>query len=164
MGDAAMSGDNLCIGSCDPGGSGAIAFLFKGYPRTISAEDTSIVAGEIDAATLADRITAMRPDLFIIERVGAMPKQGISSTFKFGKAYGVVIGVVAALKIPVHFVAPSVWKRHFGLSSDKEQCRGRALQYWPERAELFARKRDHHRAEAALLARFAAERIVGGAA
>ena len=91
-----------------------------------------------------------------------MPKQGVSSTFKFGKAYGVVIGVVAALKIPVHFVAPSVWKRHFGLSADKEEARARALQYWPERAELFARKKDHGRAEAALLARYAAERIVNG--
>jgi len=157
-----MSKENLCIGSCDPGGSGAIAFLFKGYPRTISAEDTPTAAGEIDAATLADRITAMRPDLFIIERVGAMPKQGVSSTFKFGKAYGVVIGVVAALKIPVHFVAPSVWKRHFGLSADKEEARARALQYWPERAELFARKKDHGRAEAALLARYASERICNG--
>jgi hypothetical protein len=157
-----MSQDNLCIGSCDPGGSGAIGFMFTAFPRTISVEDTPTVAGEIDAATLADRITAMRPDLFIIERVGAMPKQGVSSTFKFGKAYGVVIGVVAALKIPVHFVAPSVWKRHFGLSADNEEARARALQYWPERAELFARKRDHNRAEAALLARYASERICNG--
>ena len=159
-----MSEDNLCIGSCDPGGSGAIAFLFKGYPRTISVEDTPTVAGEIDAATLADRISTMCPDMFIIERVGAMPKQGVASTFKFGKAYGVVIGVVAALKIPVHFVAPSVWKKHFGLSSDKEQSRARALQLWPDRAELFARKRDHNRSEAALLARYAAERIINGGA
>jgi len=80
-----MSEDNLCIGSCDPGGSGAIAFLFKSFPRTISAEDTPTAAGEIDAATLADRIATMRPDLFIIERVGAMPKQGVSSTFNLGR-------------------------------------------------------------------------------
>jgi crossover junction endodeoxyribonuclease RuvC len=102
----------------------------------------------------------MRPDLVIIERVGAMPKQGVSSTFRFGKSYGVAIGVVAALKIPVHFVAAGVWKRHFNLPADKEAARARALQLWPGRAELFSRRRDHNRAEAALLARYGAERII----
>lgn len=154
-----MIDSNLCVGSSDPGNSGGLAFAFTAYPRTIAAEDTPTVGGEIDAANLAARIAVMKPDLFIIERVGAMPGQGVSSTFKFGKAYGVLIGVVATLQIPVHFVAPSVWKKHFGLTKDKEEARARALQLWPDRAELFARKRDHNRAEAALLARYGVERI-----
>jgi crossover junction endodeoxyribonuclease RuvC len=140
-----MSAANLCIGAIDPGGSGAVAFLFTGFPNTVASEDMPTAAGDVD-----------------IERVGAMPKQGVSSTFKFGKAYGIAIGVVAALKIPVHFVTPAAWKRHFNLSADKEASRARALQLWPARADLFARKRDHNRAEAALLARYAAERIVNG--
>jgi Holliday junction resolvasome RuvABC endonuclease subunit len=160
-----MTASNFCIGAIDPGGSGAIAFLFTGFPNTIASEDMPTAAGDIDGATLADRMATMRPDMVIIERVGAMPKQGVSSTFKFGKAYGVAIGVVAALKIPVHFVTPGTWKKHFNLSADKEEARARALQLWPARAELFARKRDHNRAEAALIARYGAERIVnsGGA-
>lgn len=157
-----MTASNLCIGAIDPGCSGAYANYFTGFPHTIASEDMPTVGCDVDAATLADRIATMRPDMMIIERVGAMPKQGVSSTFKFGKAYGVAIGVVAALKIPVHFVTPGTWKKHFNLSADKEEARARALQLWPARAELFGRKRDHNRAEAALLARFAAERIVNG--
>jgi crossover junction endodeoxyribonuclease RuvC len=155
---------NTCIASIDPGvTTGAIAFVFTDHPSTVSAEDIPVANGQVDAATLARRLEIMKPDIAIIERVGSMPGQGVSSTFKFGQAYGTLIGVVAALKIPVHFVTPGKWKRHFGLSADKEESRARALQLWPARAELFARKRDHGRAEAALIARFAAETIVGRA-
>jgi crossover junction endodeoxyribonuclease RuvC len=156
-----MSNRNLCIYANDPGASGADAFYFTDHPETVSVEDTPIADGRVDAATLARRLEIMRPDLAIIERVGAMPGQGVSSMFNFGAAYGTVIGVVAALKIPVHFVTPAKWKKHFGLPADKEAARARALQLWPARAELFARKKDHGRAEAALIARFAAETIVG---
>jgi hypothetical protein len=155
--------DPFCIVGFDPGSiSGAYALLFPGIPGRINAQDLPTVAGQVDAATLAAQLEQMRPDVAIIERVGAMPKQGVASTFKFGTAFGLIQGVVAALKIPTHFVAPGVWKRHFGLSSEKEEARARALQYWPGRAELFGLKRHHGRAEAALLARYAAEKLVGG--
>ncbi len=153
--------NNLCIYAHDPGTSGAGAFYFTAHRDTVSVEDTPLADGRVDGATLARRIEIMRPDLAIIERVGAMPGQGVSSMFNFGAAYGTVIGVVSALKIPVHFVTPAKWKKHFGLSADKEEARARALQLWPGRAEMFARKKDHGRAEAALLALYAAEVIVG---
>jgi crossover junction endodeoxyribonuclease RuvC len=151
----------LCFMGIDPGASGAIAFYWPSHPHVVTAEDVPLVDGEIDATTLAQRIDQMRPDLVIIERVGAMPKQGVSSTFKFGKSYGLVIGIVAALKIPRHFVTPGKWKKHYGLSADKEQARARALNLWPE-SESFSRKIDHGRAEAALLARYAAETMFKG--
>jgi hypothetical protein len=37
-----------------------------------------------------------------------------------------------------------------------------ALRLWPGRSDLFGRKCDHGRSESALLARYAAERIVNG--
>ena len=148
----------LCIAAFDPGSSsGAVAFYFPFHPGQISAEDLPVVAGQVDPATLAARLKQMRPDVAIIERVAAMPRQGVSSTFKFGTAYGILQGVVATLDIPVHFVAPGRWKKHFGLTADKEQSRARALQLWPARSDLFARKKDHGRAESALLARYFAE-------
>jgi hypothetical protein len=153
-----MSAENFCILAIDPGSrTGAVAYYFAAYPGNITAEDLSSVDGQVDAASLAARLEVMRPDVAVIERVSAMPKQGVSSTFKFGTAYGIIQGVVGALKIPVHFVTPGKWKKHFGLSSDKEQSRARALQYWPARADLFALKKHHGRAEAALLARYFAE-------
>lgn len=146
----------LCIIGIDPGLSGAVAFYFPTAPNQIVAEDVPTAGAEIDAATLAQRIGQMRPTLAVIELVGAMPKQGVSSTFKFGQAFGVVRGVVSALGIPIHLVAPTVWKRHFKLSKDKEEARALALRLWPQ-ADCFSRKKDHGRAEAALLARYGAE-------
>src|SRR5258708_2490068 len=100
-------------------------------------------------AAIVERFTPARA---IVERVGAMPRQGVSSTFKFGRAVGLVDGVIGAELVPVAYVSAAVWKRHFGLGSDKEQSRQKAIEIWPaSAAELLARKKDHGRAEAALI-------------
>jgi crossover junction endodeoxyribonuclease RuvC len=106
----------------------------------------------IDAANLADLVREHAPYAFaIVEQVGARPGQGVSSMFRFGKAYGTILGVIGALAIPVRHVSPAKWKKALGLNSDAETSRARAIETWPAQAELFARKRDHNRAEAALL-------------
>ena len=71
------------------------------------------------------------------------------------------IGVVVALKIPLHFVAPTVWQKHFHLSAEKDKARALALRLWPDRAESFRRKKDADRAEAALIARWYVEKEAG---
>ena len=149
-----------CVLGIDPGLSGAIAFYFPDAPNLIAAEDMPVAAGEVDAATLARRIRAFNPTTAIIEQVGAMPKQGVASTFKFGQSYGTARGVVLALGIPLHQATPGRWKKHYRLDSDKEKSRALALRYWPASAH-FSRKKDDGRAEAALLARFAAETMLG---
>jgi crossover junction endodeoxyribonuclease RuvC len=73
-----------------------------------------------------------------------------------------VRGVVAASGVPLHLVSPSKWKRLFGLDADKERSRALALRLWPARSDLFGPKKDHGRAEAALLARYAAATIAKG--
>lgn len=149
----------ICILAIDPGVSGAIAFYWPDFDR-IAAMDTPVVNNNVDMATLTRIIEESKPTVAIIEQVSAMPKQGVSSTFRFGVSYGSVQGVVTALKIPLHFVTPNVWKKHFRLSAEKEQSRARALQFWPDRSELFKRKGDHGRAEAALLARYYMEKAI----
>jgi crossover junction endodeoxyribonuclease RuvC len=146
----------------DPGLTGAISFYFPAE-NAISVEDMPVVAGDIDGASLAARIAQMKPAVAVIELVGSMPGQGISSTFKFGLGFGILRGVIAACGVPMHLVSPAKWKRSYGLDADKEKARAMALRLWPSRADLFSRKRDHGRAEAALLARYYAERIGGGA-
>lgn len=153
--------DVACIMGIDPGASGAISFYFPARPDLIAVNDMPLVAGEIDAAELARSIAQFLPTLAIIEQVGAMPKQGVSSTFKFGMSYGIARGVVAALGVSTHLVTPGRWKKHFRLDSDKEKARALAIRLWPKSGH-FSRKKDHGRAEAALLARFAAE-TMGGA-
>ena len=150
-----------CILGVEPGLGGALTFYFP-QQGAVSAEDMPVVGGDIDAATLAARIAQMRPDIAVVELVASRPGQGVASVFKFGCGFGMVRGVIAASGVPLHLVSPAKWKRHFALDSDKEKSRALALRLWPGRSDLFGRKKDHGRAESALLARYAAERIVNG--
>ena len=47
----------------------------------------------------------------VLEKVSAMPKQGVSSTFKFGKNLGVWIGRLEALGIAYDWVTPQKWQK-----------------------------------------------------
>lgn len=91
----------------------------------------------------------------VLERVSPMPGQGISSTTRFVGSMYLAHGVAAGLGLSVTRVTPAVWKRDLQLSSDKERSRAAALRQWPDRADLFRRKKDHDRAEAALMALWA---------
>ncbi len=151
----------ICIVSADPGLSGALGFYFPSFDR-LTVYDMPVAGGDIDAATLAACIAQMRPEIAIVELVSSRPHQGVASVFKFGCGFGMVRGVIAATRIPLHLVTPSKWKRHFGLDGDKEKSRALALRVWPTRSDLFGRKKHHGRAEAALLARCGTERILNG--
>ena len=145
-----------CILGIDPGLSGAVAFYFPQAPDRIVAEDMPVADRLVDCATLAARIRQMAPGLAIVERVASMPKQGVSSTFKFGTAYGAVIGILATLEIRTVLVTPQVWKKHFRLDGDKEKGRALALRTFAKTPEHFSRKKDQGRAEAALIALYGA--------
>ena len=148
-----------CILGVDPGLSGAIAFYFPSEPSTVSVFDMPVADGAVSAPEVARILEQFRPDCAIIEMVGARPGQGVSSMFKFGRAFGTVIGVVGALKVPTHYAASTKWKRYYSLTSDKEESRAKALHLWPKCSESFSKKKHDGRAEAALLARYGAEAV-----
>ena len=87
----------------------------------------------------------------VIEQVGAMPGQGVTSMFTFGRAVGRVEGVLVALGVSIDFTRPQVWKKHFKLSKDKENARALAQRFYPKAS--LARKKDAGVAEALLIAR-----------
>jgi crossover junction endodeoxyribonuclease RuvC len=91
----------------------------------------------------------------VIERVGAMPGQGVTSMFNFGYGAGVIEGICAALFIPYFHVLPQTWKRQMGIGADKTACREMAQKLWPGAADRFKRVKDDGRADAALLGRWA---------
>ena len=98
-------------------------------------------------------ILAHHPQHALIERAQAMPKQGASSGFKYGRAVGALEGVLACCEIPMTIVEPSAWKKFYHLrGGDKEGGRQRALQLFPAAHGWLARKKDHGRADAALVA------------
>jgi uncharacterized protein YbjT (DUF2867 family) len=86
------------------------------------------------------------------QRAQAMPKQGASSGFKYGRAVGTIEAAILCCEIPMTIIEPAVWKRALHLrGKDKEGARQLALQRFPAAHALLAR-RDHQRAEAALIA------------
>ncbi len=91
-----------------------------------------------------------------IEQSQPMPGQGVTSMFTTGLGYGLWLGVLTGLKLPYTPVPASMWKKALRLSKDKEQCRARAIQLFPE-ADL-RRKRDHGRSEALLIAHWSMQR------
>jgi hypothetical protein len=95
----------------------------------------------------------------VTEDVHSMPKQGIASTYKFGRAVGAIEAVCEALTSGCpwnegawHIVSPQRWKRDMELTSDKEECRMKAISLFPEGYEQLSKKKHHNRAEALLLA------------
>lgn len=148
----------------DPGISGAVAFYFTESPGRIAVDDVPVAGGEINAPELARLVRIHRPTFAVIERVSAMPGNGAVSMFNFGRSYGDVRGVIGAMEIPLHFVTPQKWKKHFGLSADKEQSRLRAIRMFPAVADSFKLKKHDGRAEAALIALYGSEVLMRVAA
>jgi len=135
----------------DPGSVSAAWGLLspeQGY----SCGDVPVANGMIDASGFADIIVKSKASLAVIEKVNAFPKQGVSSSFRFGMGTGIIHGVIAALGFQRIEVAPSVWKRHYHLGASKEAARALALKRFPAVAQYLRHKHDVGRAEALLIA------------
>jgi crossover junction endodeoxyribonuclease RuvC len=105
-------------------------------------------------------LVAMHGDVAFLEDVHAMPKQGVASTFKFGRAAGAIEATVACVGLPWRLVTPVLWKRAMSLKGkDKEPSRQLVLQRFPEQTGYFTRMLDHQRAEACLIAVFGCDLI-----
>lgn len=146
----------------DPGMSGAVAILHRDVIPEPAVMDMPVheltVGGKkkrrIDVHQLCENIRPHLPiiDHAVIEHVGAMPGQGVTSSFAFGEAFGLVHGIVVALGIPLTLARPVVWKRAMGVTADKDSSRLMASRLYPGHAHLWSRVKDDGRAEAVLLA------------
>ena len=71
-----------------------------------------------------------------------MPGQGVTSMFNFGQTFGAIKGVCAALNLPIFFVRPSKWKKHFELiNSSKDSSRTKAIEMYPSLSNQLSKKR-----------------------
>lgn len=152
----------MIIIGIDPGLSGAFA-VYSG-DRLLHVEDLPVLEfkrngknkRDLDVSRLAKRIQGWAPSKAIVEKVGAMPGQGVSSVFSFGKTYGAILGILGALEVPVDLVAPQVWKKKLGVPAGKDGARARASQLIPAGAEFWPLKKHDGRAESALIAYYGA--------
>jgi crossover junction endodeoxyribonuclease RuvC len=145
----------------DPGVNGAFAVLTPDKALYDMGELPRFQKA-LSAVELAAIFSMHKPRLAVIERVASMPGQGVASTFTFGCAFGVCIGVAAGSGAPVALVAPGRWKAHFRLlRQPKDASRELAIRLYPAAASSLRLKKHVGRADAILLARFALDMETG---
>ena len=150
----------------DPGLSGAIAVLKDKKIQEIF--DVPVMPEgkknkrQLNSAQLVkllkDNILENDEVSVVVEQVNAMPGQGVTSMFNFGQTFGAIKGVCAALGLPIFFVRPSKWKKHFELiNSSKDSSRTKAIEMYPSLSGDLAKKKDVNKSDAILIARFYSE-------
>ena len=159
----------MMILGIDPGFTGALALynpdqntlVIGDMPTTTRRMSNKKLRTELNIPAIMDwfdrylpvdeRITAW------VEDPHALPKQGITSAFRFGQVCGALQAAVLAYGLPLHLVPPATWKKAMGLSADKVGCQHRASHLLPAHAHLWPLKKHDGRAEAALLAWYGAQ-------
>ena len=147
----------------DPGLSGAIAVMHD--KKVINIYDMPVMAEgkknkrQLNSSQLVniikENINKNEETIVVVEQVNAMPGQGVTSMFNFGQTFGAIKGVCAALKLPIFFVRPSKWKKHFELiNSSKDASRTKVIEMYPTLSGQLAKKRDVNKSDAILIAKF----------
>ena len=155
----------MYIVGIDPGLSGGIAYY---TPDKLLAYRTPTVAvpyvkkgkkktrNDMDLNHIYEEMRVSDITHVFLEKVSAMPGQGVTGMFRFGQNLGQWQGMLAGLGLEYTMVTPQVWKRQAGLiKATKGQSVDLARSLWPNNAEDFKYKTaDEGRAEAALIARY----------
>ena len=153
----------MIIFGIDPGVSGAISILENKKVIEVFDMPTMIdgkknkkqVNGAQVTNIIKERLVNNKEVVIVVEHVNAMPGQGVTSMFNFGQSFGVIKGVCSALSIPIYFVRPIKWKKHFNLiKTNKDASRTKVIQVYPEISSKLSRKKDSNKADAILIARY----------
>ena len=156
----------MLIYGIDPGFTGAVS-IYDTELDSLIIHDIPVVKS-LKGKTLINlpellsilNNTENQPSLAAIERVNAMPNQGVSSTFRFGQGFGQLEMAIVASKLSIKYVTPRQWKKYFDLTSDKGESRRLAKLCFPNHAHYFKRVKDDGRAEAALIGLYAKENLI----
>lgn len=153
-----MSNSKYILG-IDPGLKGAIAFLRPdGFLDVKDMPTRKATKGnEIDLERLAPRFD--REDILfaMLERQSARPNDGKGNISKTMEGYGILKGALAANYIKIEIVTPQSWKKALRVPKDKNAARARASELMPKAAHKWALASHDGRAEAAMIALYAAE-------
>ncbi len=98
----------------DPGLKGGIGFItLDGKVRDFASMPVlkNGTKSVVDAHGVAHLLRTYKPDYVAIEKVHAMPKQGVTSVFTFGRGLGIIEGVLATLQMPYIDVNPQCWQK-----------------------------------------------------
>ena len=155
----------MLIIAIDPGISGAICFFENGEVKDV-IEMPTMAEGkknkrQVNGYQMHNEISyrIKKYDIqninVVVEQVSAMPGQGVTSMFNFGQSFGVIKGVCAAMQLPIFFIRPAKWKKHFQLiNTQKDASRTKAIEMFPKISSILSKKKDSNKADAILIASF----------
>lgn len=116
----------------DPGKNGGIAVLTLKRNRVhedwwfidkdwwfIDKARVEVFSEEALVKTCEQYGTKTKNAIVYLENVHAMPKQGVSSTFNFGKNFGFIQGAIKQAGLDLVLVTPQTWKKEIGCTADK---------------------------------------------
>lgn len=109
----------------DPGKSGALAIM---------QENKEIDTFVFNPTVYVEQFQQIKdqPVRACLEKVNAMPGQGVTSMFNFGHNLGFIEGILQAFSISYQLVPPQKWKKEFSLSSDKSKSIEVCQKLFPE--------------------------------
>ena len=153
----------MMIIGIDPGLSGAVAILKDN--KVLNIFDMPVMSEgkknkkQLNSAQLVNIIKDNTKNdveiAVVVEQVNAMPGQGVTSMFNFGQTFGAIKGVCAALNLPIFFVRPSKWKKHFELiNSSKDSSRTKVIEMYPSLSNQLTKKKVVNKSDAILIAKF----------
>lgn len=153
----------MLILGIDPGCSGALALIRDTGEYVTHLNMPTIKVGSktrVNGAAISAFLAEHTIHEAFLEQVGSMPGQGVSSTFTFGHAAGLVEGVITGQRIPMTLVTPQAWKKTAGLiGKDKDAARSRAVQMFPDIRVLDQKAKGQAVADAILIALYGARRL-----
>jgi crossover junction endodeoxyribonuclease RuvC len=147
----------------DPGVTGGFAFLdtvkstlwvYDTPSLTISTGGKEKTRVNIDG--VVELLLHHDPDDALVEKVHSTPNDGHVGAFVFGKATGLVIGAIAGIGITFDEVTPGKWKKDLRVPADKAEAMNVASRLFPHCKSRWSLKKNHGRAEAALIALYRA--------
>ena len=153
----------MIVFGIDPGVNGALSVYEHKKLKEVfdmpTMSDGKKNKKQINAAQLAleikKRADGSKDVAVVIEHVTAMPGQGVTSMFNFGQSFGVIKGICSALTMPIYFIRPVKWKKHFNLiGSSKDASRTKATELFPNFSNEMAKKKDANKADAILIGRY----------
>lgn len=145
----------------DPGLKGAIAVVHNGIivalhdMPTEQYEVSGKMRKRIDPVGFRDIIIDAGPvDMVVLEKPTTRPGESPIAALSYGIGFGQMLGVLVALERPWTIVLSQRWTGALGVGADKDEHRHAAMFRFPAAADLFKRKRDDGRADAALIAHY----------
>ena len=145
----------------DPGKSGALAYIevndaqITGKVMPFSEAGYRFIIRHL-AEEYAGKIVCA------VEAVSAMPGQGVTSMFNFGKGFGWILGTLEAYSVPYELIRPQKWKKEFSVTSDKNTSIEVCKRLFPHVSLLpteRCKKDNDGMAEALLLAEYARRKM-----